>query len=490
MTSSHHNSTVSKRIAGVYLISDNKSGAQLYQQVSAAIDGGVQVVQFRDKQRRRGDKLPDAVALRQLCHKTGTMFIINDDIELARQCNADGVHLGQQDGSVAAARSTLGTSAVIGVSTRTTRQALKAQMDGADYIGVGSIYPTGTKQDAVHIGVDKLREIRRAVQLPIVAIGGIDASNMDAPLGAGADAVAVVSAIMDNPAPIRAAHEMALQFRRRQPLPCGSVLSVAGSDSGGGAGIQADIKTITLLGGYASSAITAVTAQNTCSVTAIHPLPADFVRQQMETVLDDIAIDVIKTGMLHNGEIITTVADIVRQHKALTVIDPVMVATSGDNLFQHQALLALREQLLPGSYLLTPNIPEAEKLCDCTITSVAAMEKAARTLHDMGAANVLLKGGHLAAEPVDVLLYGDKLHHFCSERIPATSTHGTGCTSAAAIATLLAQGQALPRAVALAKQFISSAIATAIPIGGGHGPVNHYSASRKLADQLNCGRHH
>jgi hydroxymethylpyrimidine kinase/phosphomethylpyrimidine kinase/thiamine-phosphate diphosphorylase len=318
------------------------------------------------------------------------------------------------------------------------------------------------------------------VALPIVAIGGIARDNAGAVIAAGADCIAVVSAVMAAPRPELAAQELNLLFNRRLPSPQQRrVLTVAGSDSGGGAGIQADLKTITLLGSYGMCAVTALTAQNTRGVSAIHAVPPEFVNAQLEAVLCDIGTDTVKTGMLLNAGIIAVVAATIQQHGLLAVIDPVMIAKGGAALLQDEAIAALRRELIPQAYLLTPNLPEAAALTGLIIRDEDGMATAARALQGMGAANVLLKGGHLDGdEAVDLLLCGEQLHRFTAPRIATTNTHGTGCTFAAAIATFLAQGWPLPAAVSRAKTFLTAAIKTAISLGSGHGPVNHWQGAK------------
>jgi hydroxymethylpyrimidine kinase / phosphomethylpyrimidine kinase / thiamine-phosphate diphosphorylase len=280
-----------------------------------------------------------------------------------------------------------------------------------------------------------------------------------------------------------AARELGLLFNRRLPWPRGRVLSIAGSDSGGGAGIQADLKTITLLGSYGSNALTALTAQNTLGVHGVHPVPAAFVSAQIEAVLADIGADVIKTGMLLSAEIVTTVAQAIGAHGLPAVIDPVMIAKGGASLLQQKAMDAFRQQLLPRTWLLTPNLPEAEALTGRAVRDEAQMAEAARQLQQMGARHVLVKGGHLPGAAVDLLLLGDTLHRLPASRIATASTHGTGCTLASAIAAFAAQGLPLLEAVRRAKEFIHTALISAFPLGAGHGPVNHWQASRVLSDR-------
>jgi len=254
------------------------------------------------------------------------------------------------------------------------------------------------------------------------------------------------------------------------------VLIVAGSDSGGGAGIQADIKTVTALGGYAATAVTALTAQNTQGVFGILDVPADFVAQQMALVLDDIGADAIKTGMLNRGDVISQIANMLdaKAPGVPVVVDPVMVAKGGHKLLDDGALGALRRQLMPRATLLTPNIPEAEMLTGFTIEDPEAMLQAGRDLLALGPRAVLVKGGHLPGDDlVDVLVTAGEVHSFSGKRIDTTQTHGTGCTLASAIAEGLGRGLPLPTAIERARAYVRQAIQTAPGLGNGHGPLNH-----------------
>jgi len=257
----------------------------------------------------------------------------------------------------------------------------------------------------------------------------------------------------------------------------GRVLVVAGSDSGGGAGIQGDIKAITALGAYAATAITALTAQNTQGVFGIHPAPLDFIRQQMELVLDDIGADAIKTGMLADAPTIALVCDVLaeRAPDIPLVADPVMIAKGGAALLDPAALEALRRRLLPRAAVLTPNIPEAEALSGLTIRDVAEQEAAARALRALGPRAVLVKGGHGGgARVIDVLAMQDgAVVRMEAARIETRHTHGTGCTLASAIAAGIAQGLGLESAVRRARAYVQAAIAAAPGFGKGHGPLAH-----------------
>ena len=258
--------------------------------------------------------------------------------------------------------------------------------------------------------------------------------------------------------------------------PKGRVLVIAGSDSGGGAGIQADIKTITALGAFAATAITALTAQNTVGVHAIHPVPADFLRAQMECVLTDIGADIIKTGMLGNAATIDLVCDVLQQHapQVPIVVDPVMVAKGGAKLLSDDALSTLKCRLLPRAAILTPNVPEAEALCGFPIHDLAAMRHAAEILLTLGVPAVLLKGGHLPGDQLtDLLATEAGVEEFASRRIHTRHTHGTGCTTASAIAAGLARGMSLRNAVIRARAYVHAAILAAPGFGAGHGPLDH-----------------
>jgi hydroxymethylpyrimidine/phosphomethylpyrimidine kinase len=253
-------------------------------------------------------------------------------------------------------------------------------------------------------------------------------------------------------------------------------LTIAGSDSSGGAGIQADLKTFAAHGVYGTSALTAVTAQSTLGVTDVFRLPADFVTAQIEAIAGDIALDVVKTGMLASSAIIDAVAAaILSLELPSVVVDPVLVSSSGQALCDREAVVTLISELLPRARVLTPNIPEAEILLGRTIDSLDLAGDAARRLHAMGPGAVVVKGGHLpGAEVIDLLFDGHTLHEFRGPRIATETTHGTGCTFASAIAANLALGASLVESVQLAKDYVAGAIRHGLTIGKGHGPLNHF----------------
>ena len=255
----------------------------------------------------------------------------------------------------------------------------------------------------------------------------------------------------------------------------GRVLVIAGSDSGGGAGIQADIKTVAALGGYATTAITALTAQNTRGVHGVFTVPVAFLRQQMDVVLDDIGTDSFKSGMLADAPTMEVVADVISRHRGKPfVLDPVMVAKGGHKLLADNSIETLRRLLAPLATVMTPNVPEAEALARRVIHSRDDLIDVARSLLDLGTGAVLLTGGHLPGpEVVDVLATADGIELFASPRIETRHTHGTGCTLASAMAVSLAQGLSLSASVSRARGYVWDAIAQAPGFGGGHGPLNH-----------------
>ncbi len=252
-------------------------------------------------------------------------------------------------------------------------------------------------------------------------------------------------------------------------------MTIAGSDSGGGAGIQADLKTFAALGVYGTSAVTAITAQNTVGVTAVHEIPVDIIAAQIDAVVTDIGADAVKTGMLASTAIIECVSSEIRRHGVTQlVVDPVMVAKSGDTLLREDAVQSLCTQLIPLAALVTPNIPEAQTLTGVEISSDNDMRVAARRIIEMGARAVVVKGGHREGPATDLFYDGSTFREFTAPRVETANTHGTGCTFASAAAAGLARGMNLRDAVALAKDYVTEAIRHSFPMGRGHGPLNHF----------------
>lgn len=252
-------------------------------------------------------------------------------------------------------------------------------------------------------------------------------------------------------------------------------MTIAGSDSGGGAGIQADLKTFAALGVYGASTLTAITAQNTVAVTAVHEIPTDVITAQIDAVLTDIGADAVKTGMLSSSDIIECVCEALEVHGVQRlVVDPVMIAKSGDALLREDAIGSLRTRLLPLAMVVTPNIPETEALTETTIVSDADVRRAAEAIVGMGARSVVVKGGHREGPATDLFYDGKEFKEFTAPRFDTVNTHGTGCTFASAVAAGLARGMVVTDAVALAKDYVTEGIRHSFSIGQGHGPLNHF----------------
>ncbi len=258
-------------------------------------------------------------------------------------------------------------------------------------------------------------------------------------------------------------------------------LTIAGSDSGGGAGIQADLKTFQELGVYGMSVITAVTAQNTLGVQGVYPMSVEAIEEQINSIAADLAPDALKTGMLFSAAIIKKVGDLVEDNSwNKLVVDPVMIAKGGSRLLQEEAVEAMKEHLLPRAYVITPNIPEAEVLTGMKIEMEEDRKGAAEALYQLGAMNVVIKGGHTEDDDaVDLLYDGEEFYEFKSLRIKTDHTHGTGCTFAAVITAELAKGCSVKEAVHTAKKFITAAIYNELKIGSGNGPTNHWAYKRQ-----------
>ena len=255
------------------------------------------------------------------------------------------------------------------------------------------------------------------------------------------------------------------------------VMTIAGSDSGGGAGIQADLKTFAALGCYGTSAITAITAQNTLGVAAVHEVPLDDIGAQIDAVVSDIGADAVKTGMLSSTGIVDLVAAKAREHRfPILVVDPVMISATGARLLRQEAVDTIKSTLFPLATVVTPNIPEAEALIGSSIGNFASMREAAKAIHAMGPKWVVVKGGHMEGEQsVDILFDGHEFNEYAAPRVETGSTHGTGCTFASAVAAGLAHGKSVPESVGAAKEYVTLAIKSAFPIGHGNGPLNHFT---------------
>lgn len=443
----------------------------LLEQVKEAIEGGATMIQLREKNLDKDAFLEEAVELRKLTRQYHIPLIINDNLEIALKCDADGVHLGQEDTQVSEARAILGPDKIIGATAKTVEQAKAARDSGADYLGSGAVFGSATKADAKPMTREMLKAICAGVDIPVVAIGGINGGNLDKLYGTGIAGVAVVSGIFGAPDIREAARDLREKAERLKLAP---VLTIAGSDSSGGAGIQADLKAMTAFGAYGMSVITALTAQNTTGVYGIYPVSPEFVKSQIDCVFQDIPPRAVKIGMVSQADLIRAIAEKLREYKASQVVlDPVMVSTSGSRLLEEDAIAGLTSQLFPLADVITPNIPEAQVLTGHTITTSRDMEEAAACLGEMYHIAVLLKGGHQVEDASDVLYQQGKLTWFHGTRIDNPNTHGTGCTLSSAIASGLALGESLEDSIRAAKKYLSDALAFGLNLGKGSGPLNH-----------------
>ena len=479
------------------------------EQVQAAVRGGVSCVQLRSKTASTRDLVRWGHALKSLLAPHGVPLVINDRLDVALAVNAEGLHLGQSDLLPVDARRLMPAGMWLGWSIEQLDQLQLAREQPVDYLAISPVFATPTKPDAaVPLGLAGLRWARQQTTLPLVAIGGMNSACLADVIAAGADSVAVVRAISDAPDPQAAARALrvrvdtALAARSTPPGACNAserahqsrmtvprVLSIAGSDSGGGAGIQADLKTMAALGCFGTTAITAVTAQNTLGVSGIHVLPAEFLARQIDAVLDDIGADAIKIGMLHDAAVVSVVAQALHRHAVRhVVLDPVMVATSGDVLMAPDTMGVLVESLLPRVSLVTPNLDELGLLCGQTVTGEAQALDCAQQLLAQGARAVLVKGGHLPGDTVvDILVDAQGVRlRLAAPRIATTNLHGTGCTLSSAIASFLARGCGLDESVTRAHAYVRAALQASRRIhwGQGHGPLNHTHAPVALITQL------
>lgn len=480
----------------VYLVTDAGlcGDRGVVETVRAAVDGGVTIVQLRDKDATDAATADLLVELSAVIDGRA-LLVVNDRIDAAvaaRTAGArvDGVHLGQGDAPAEEARRLLGPSALIGLTANTLEQldAVRAMAPGTvDYVGIGVIRPTATKQDHPPVlGVDGFRMLAAASPVPAVAIGGVGLADVQELRHAGAAGVAVVSAVCAAEDPRAAAEALRRAWRLpatpgapvpKAPIP--RVLSIAGSDPSGGAGIQADLKSISANGGYAMAAITALTAQNTRGVRAVHVPPAEFLRAQLDALTDDIDIDAVKIGMLADAEVIRTVDDWLARHRPpAVVLDPVMVATSGDRLLAPDAEAALIA-LAHRADVLTPNLGELAVLAGRPIADWNDALRAGQEVAAATGALVLVKGGHLGGDRSPDALLDERgtIAMLDGPRIPTANTHGTGCSFSAAIATRRALGDTWQDAVSTSRTWLRESLraADALDVGRGNGPVHHFS---------------
>lgn len=528
---------------------DDTKGRPVADVVAAALRGGATFIQLRAKHADARDLTAMAEAIAAVIAQAGkadtVAFVIDDRVDAAWQCRelgikVDGVHIGQDDMMPEQARAMLGPDAIIGLSAEILPhiKTANALPDGTiDYIGAGPLHYTATKPDAAAVEADGTKHalgiagaqlLCEASRYPVVVGGGVHADDVPALARTAADGWFVVSAIAAADDPERATRELLqawiavrgdarhgvaasaashLQSDAAAPPQCGAamfdvkqphglppVLTVAGSDSSGGAGIQADLKTMLANGVFGMSAITSLTAQNTTGVRAVQNADPSILADQIDAVFEDIPPMAVKIGMVSSAALIETIADRLTAHQARNIVlDPVMVATSGAKLIDDGAVAALTTRLFPLATVITPNMPETEALLEQAlqerssanddpaarllsegIRAEADMETAARTLAEHFGCAVLVKGGHGVKDANDVLAEPDgTATWFTSPRIDNPNTHGTGCTLSSAIASHLALGETLPQAVRSAKDYLTGALAEQLDLGHGSGPMDH-----------------
>lgn len=460
----------------LYAITDRSwlNGRTLLEQVEETLKGGTTILQIREKDLDEASFKEEALQIKALCQKYNVPLIINDNVLLAKDIDADGVHIGQDDLALESARQILGPDKIIGVSAHNLEEAKKAYENGADYLGVGAMFSTNTKQDATDVSFATLREICTLVDLPVVAIGGINQENIIQLTGSGIDGVAIISAIFASDDIEKATQQLKIKMNRMLHQKIPTALTIAGSDCSGGAGIQADLKTMMAHHVYGMSAITALTAQNTTGVTDIMNVTPEFLGEQLDSIFTDIYPQAVKIGMVSQTDIIEMIAKKLKQYHARNiVVDPVMVATSGAKLISDEAIDTLKKELFPIAILLTPNIPEAEVLSHQTIQSEEDMIEAAKLISQQYQCAVLLKGGHQLNDANDLLYADGQYQWYRGQKIENTNTHGTGCTLSSAIASSLAKGLSLQEAIDHAKTYISGALDAQLDLGNGSGPMDH-----------------
>ena len=482
----------------LYLVTDRplSGGRDMAWIVREAAAGGVTMVQLREKECPTAEFIQLARELKAALAPLGIPLIINDRVDVALAVDADGVHIGQSDMPYATARKLLGSDKIIGLSVETMDEVIAANALDVDYIGISPVYATPTKTDTLTpFGLDGVDEVMRCSRHRCVAIGGMNRDTVGEVIAHGVEGVAVVSAIVAAPSPREAATELAGIIRNNRHghsehsencqfstvnSQLRRVLTIAGSDSGGGAGIQADIKSISANGCFATSAITAITAQNTLGVNAVEGLSIGILEGQIEAVLSDIGTDSVKIGMLHSAEVVRSVARLLRKYGIKDVVlDPVMVSTSGHKLIEDSAIAVLKSDLMPLARVITPNIPEAEILLGEPIEKQGDLPAAARRLAQQYGVSVLLKAGHLVDDELIDIFYNNEtgeVIELSARRVDTPNTHGTGCTLSSAFAAQLAKGLPLTEAARAAKAYINNAIihGAAYKIGNGHGPVCHF----------------
>lgn len=458
------------RLAGahLYLVAPARIAAgALADHIPALADAGVDVVQLRDRSLPPDELLAHARACAREARRAGVLFVVNDDPRLALACGADGVHVGQEDAHPQEMRRLVGPDMLVGRSTRGGEMLLRAADEGADYASVGPIWATPTKPGRPPTGLSAPADAGGA-PIPWFAIGGIDARRIGRVAAVGATRAVVVRAICDAADPAAAARDL----RERLVDGAARVMTIASTDSGGGAGILADTKAIARAGGFPMCTVVGLTAQSTVGVRSVRTLDPGFIHEQISCCVDDLGLDGVKTGMLATPRLVRSVADALRRLPAgeeiPVVVDPVLRAESGAPLMEAGGEDAYREELLHIATVCTPNLFEARALAGLDADDP---ERLARTLRERHGCAVIVTGGH-GGEPGDTLCDADGVTLIPGVRLPRATTHGAGCTHSATLATHLARGVPLRTAAARAKRAATSAVRAGRPFGAGAGPVD------------------
>lgn len=435
---------------------------------------GIKIIQLREKMISDDEYIRRALLVKDICDKYGIKLIINDNVDVAKQVNASGVHLGQDDLDVKQAREELGDNVIIGLSIQNKEQLSLFDQKDVDYLGVGAMFTTDSKDDASMVSIDELNNIIASTSLPVIGIGGINLKTLPLLKNVKLAGIAVIGAIFksDN---LKVASLKLISLCKyyfvNKLAPC---LSIAGSDCSGGAGIQADLKSMLATNSYGMSVITSITAQNTVEVSDVYDLPSELVGKELDSVFLDIYPLAIKIGMVSNIDIIRVISHKLKVYEANNiVVDPVMVSTSGCLLIDKEAIEVLKNELFPLATLLTPNIYEAEILSDISIKNADDMEKAAKLLGERYHCSVLVKGGHAINDANDVLYDDGELIWYHQNKIDNDNTHGTGCSLSSSIASYLAQGYELKEAISKAKAYLTHILSSKLDLGNGSGPMDH-----------------
>lgn len=486
----------------LYLVTDPALGGSreaVAEIVRSAIAGGATTVQLRDKELDDAAFLEHARELKSVTDAAGVDLFVNDRLAVATELGIH-LHIGQTDIPYLQARQVLPDQLMVGLSIENLNQledvieqSKAAGVRLPDVIGIGPVQATATKPDhAAVLGVSGVAEIAaraREVGIASVAIGGVNPADVAKLAATDIDGICVVSAVMAAADPQAAALELRQAWdtaraasRPSQPR----VLSIAGTDPAGGAGIQADLKSIGAAGGYGMSVITALVSQNTQGVRSVHTPPLEFLRDQLAAVFDDVSVDAVKIGMLGSADNVELISDWLAAHpEPVVVLDPVMISTSGDRLLDREAEDAVKD-LARQVDVITPNLKELAVLCGTELAAeLAEAVDCAREFAAEANTVVIVKGGHLRGPAADnaVVFPDGTVHHVASPRINTSNTHGTGCSLAAALATRLGAGNGIADALTWATIWLNGAIrhADALQVGGGHGPVDHFHHLHSLA---------